>query len=208
MDFMRIFVKFALFITLMLMALTISCSSIKTVSVWKDEGHNQRLRKVLVIAVAEQDFMRNHFENMLAQSLASRGIEATPSNKVFPQSQKLERSSIEAKVRELGIGSVLVARVVSKDEESRIYSGGVYLVPTDYYSGWYGFYSGSFAFVPVPGSAYDAEFFTMVTNIYDVSSEKLVWSYFSKVKVENSRQGAINPFIDALMKQLDGSKLL
>jgi len=205
---MRISVKCTFFIILMLITVATSCSSIKTVSVWKDEGSNQRLRKVLVIAVAEQDFMRNHFENVLSENLASRGSEATPSNKVFPQSEKLDRKAIEAKVRELGIESVLVARVVSKEEASRLNPGGVYIVPTDYYSGWYGFYSGSFAFVPVPGSAYDAEFFTIVTNIYDVTSEKLIWSYLSKVKVEESRQGAINPFIDALMKQLNESKLL
>jgi hypothetical protein len=205
---MRISLKCTFFITIMLIAMTSSCSSIKTVSVWKEEGYNQRIRKVLVISTSEVDFMRNHFENVLSQSLASRGIEAVPSNKIFPQSEKLDRSAIEAKVKELGIGSVIVTKVVSKKEESRLYIGGVYMVPTDYYSGWYGFYSGEFAFVSVPGSAYDAEFFTIVTNIYDVSSEKLIWSYFSKVKVENSREGAINPFIDTLMKQLDANKLL
>jgi hypothetical protein len=41
-----------------------------------------------------------------------------------------------------------------------------------------------------------------------VSSEKLIWTYLSQVKVENSREGAINPFIDILMKQLEASKLL
>lgn len=60
----------------------------------------------------------------------------------------------------------------------------------------------------VPGTAYDAEFFTMVTNIYDVASEKLVWSYLSRTKVETSREGAINPFIETIMKQLEKSQLL
>jgi len=190
------------------MAFTASCATTKTLHTWKDEGYNQRLRKVLVISVSEVDFMRNHFENVLAENLASRGVEALAGNKVFPQSAKLDRESIAAKVRELGIESVLVARRVDKGEVSKLYPGGVFVVPADYYHGWYGFYSDSIAFVSVPGRAYDAEYFTLVTNIYDVSSDKLIWTYLAQVKVEESREGAINPFIATIMKQLEASKLV
>ena len=86
--------------------------------------------------------------------------------------------------------------------------GGVYFMPADYYAGWNSFYADSYSLVSAPGTAYDAEFFTVVTNIYDVRSDKLIWSYLSRVKVENSRQGAINPFIETLMTQLESSKLL
>lgn len=34
------------------------------------------------------------------------------------------------------------------------------------------------------------------------------WSYLARVKVETSRQGAINPFIETIMKQLEKSELL
>jgi len=198
---------FSVFLLLTLSPLLLSCASTKTIKVWKDEGYSQRLRKVLVIAVADQDYMRNHFENVLSNSLTSRGIEAVPSNKIFPQSLKLDRKAIEAKVRELGIGSVLVTRSTGKTEESWLDPGYTFVVPVGYYE-WYGFYSDSFAMVTIPGQAYDAEFFSLTTNIYDVSSEKLIWSYLSRVKVEQSKEGAINPFIDTLMKQLDENKLL
>ena len=54
-------------------------------SVWKDEGHKKKLGKTLVIAVAELDFMRNHFENVLALRLGDSGVDAIPSNKVVPE---------------------------------------------------------------------------------------------------------------------------
>ena len=197
------------FISVMLIALTTSCASTKTLHVWKDDGYHQPLRKVLVIAVAELDFMRNHFENVLSENLASRGIEAIPSNKVFSQPEtKIDRGAIVAKVRELGIGSVLVARSVSKKEVSDFQPGGIYFASANFYSSYAGFYSDSFVVVSTPGREFDADYFTLVTNIYDVSSEKLIWTYLSQVKVENSREGAINPFIDILMEQLEASKLL
>jgi hypothetical protein len=201
--------RYCFFIGLVFVTLTTSCSSIKTVHVWKDDTYNQRLRKVLVIAVAELDFMRNHFENVLSQSLVSSGVEAIPGNKVLPQPEgKLDRKAILAKVRELGIDSVLVVRSVNKKEVSKFQPGGVYLMPTNFNEDWYGFYSDSFIIVSDPGRAYDADYFTLVTNVYNVSSDKLIWSNLSQVKVENSREGAINPFIDWLMKQLEDSKLL
>jgi hypothetical protein len=194
---------------LMVMLFTASCASTKTLHVWQDEGQRQKLGKTLVIAVAELDFMRNHFENVLALSLGEHGIEAIPSNKALPElGAKPDREALVAKVKAMGIENVVVSRVVSKDEYSRLIPGGVYFIPTDYYAGWSSFYSDSYSLVAVPGSAYDAEFFTMVTNIYDVHSEKLIWSYLAKVKVETSRQGAINPFIETIIKQLESSKLL
>jgi hypothetical protein len=200
---MNFFLRKGFLISLVVMLCTASCASTKTLHVWKDAGHSQKLGKVLVITIAELDFMRNHFENVLAQRLGDYGIDAIPQLGAKP-----DREALVAKVREMGVENVLVGRVVSKDEYARLVPGGVYLVPVDYYSGWYPFYSESFAMVGIPGGAYDAEFFTLVTNIYDVKSEKLIWSYLARVKVETSREGAINPFIETIIKQLENSKLL
>ena len=206
---MIISLKYSLLVTLALVAAATSCSSIKTVNLWKDDSYNQRLKKILVISVAELDFMQKHFEDVLSERLASRGVEAVPANKVFSQpGEELDKAAIATKVRELGIDSVLVARVISKEETAQLLQEGGYVVPVSYYAGWYNFYSGASLLAPAAGSAYDTEFFTIVANIYDVGSEKLIWSSISEVKVEASRQGAINPFIDALMKQLEKSKLL
>ena len=195
------------FIGFVFLAVAASCAPTKTLHVWKDDQYNQRLKKVLIIAVTEQEYMRDHFENVLAENLESRGIAAVASNKVFPQpGAKIDREAIVAKVKELGIGSVLVARPVSKKEVSQLTPGGLYFVPTNYYSSYYGFYNESF--LAVPGATYDAEYFNIVTNVYDVRSEKLIWSYLSQVKVEGSKQGAINPFITILVKQLEEGKLL
>jgi len=206
---MKSSLKYSFFVTLTLVAAATSCASVKTENLWKDEGYNQRLQKVLVISAAELDFMQKHFEDVLSDRLASRGVEAVPANKVFSQpGEELDRAAIAAKVRELGIKSVLVARAISKDETAQILREGGYIVPVSYYAGWYNFYSGASLLAPAAGSAYDTEFVTIVSNIYEVSGEKLIWSSVSRVKVETSRQGAINPFIDALMKQLEKSKLL
>ena len=69
---MNFFLRKGFLIGLMVMLFTASCASTKTLHVWQDEGHRQKLGKTLVIAVAELDFMRNHFENVLALSLGEQ----------------------------------------------------------------------------------------------------------------------------------------
>ena len=190
-------------------AFTASCSSMKTLHVWKDEKFNQRLQKVLIIAIAGQDYMRNHFENVLAERLSARGIEAVPSNTILPNlGEKPDRDALVAKVKELGFRNVLVARSINKKEVSDFQPGGIVFASSDFYGGWYGFYASSYVVVAAPGREYDADYYTLVTNIYDVGNEKLVWSNVSQVKVEGSKEGAINPFIEFLMKQLGDSRLI
>jgi hypothetical protein len=199
--------RYRFLLGLALIAFTASCSSMKTLHVWKDEKFNQRLQKVLIIALAEQGYMRNHFENVLAERLADKGIDAVPSNRVLPNmGEKPDREALVAKVKELGFRNVLVSRSINKKEVSDFQPGGIMFASS--YEGWYGFYSSSYAVVVAPGREYDADYYSLVTNVYEVSSEKLVWSNLSQVKVEGSKEGAINPFIEFLMKQLADSKLL
>jgi hypothetical protein len=180
-----------------------------TLQAWKDDEYSGKLGKTLVIFVSPTDYIRNNFENVLAVRLGDSGIEAAPSNKVIPQlGARPDREMIASRVRELGFESVIVARAVSEDEYSRLIPGGVYYVPTDYYAGWNSFYTDSFAMLAIPGNAYAAEHFTVVMNIYDVRSEKLVSSYLPGVNVEASNEEAVKPFIETIIKQLQNSKLL
>ena len=201
--------RYRFLLGLTLIVFTASCSSMKTLHVWKDEKFSQRLQKVLVIGIAEQDYMRNHFENVLAERLSAQGIDAVPSNRVLPNlGEKPDREKLVAKVKELGFVNVLVSRSINKTEVSDFQPGGIMLASSDFYGGWYGFYASSYVVVAAPGREYDADYYTLVTNIYETSSEKLIWSNVSQIKVEGSKEGAINPFIEFLMKQLSDSKLL
>ncbi len=205
---MTMVLRKGLFIGLVVMLFT-ACAPTKTLQVWKDEGQTRKLGKTIVFAIGDQERMRDHMENMLAWRLKDLGIDATASNKVMPNpGAKPDREAIAAKVREMGMANVLVVRLVSKKEYSQLMEGGVYVVPASYYVGWNDFYMDSFTYFAAPGSAYDVEYFTLVTNIYDVRTEKLVWSYLSRTKVETSVEGAINPFIETIIKQLENSKML
>lgn len=203
---MQHFQRYGLYFGLLLITLTAACAPVKTIEVWKAETYTGPLHKVLVIAVAKQDHIRNQFENVLANKLGKLGVEVTPGHKVLPDSKtQPEREVVLAIVRELGIDSVLVVRSISKREITNHQYGGVIVGGTAVYSdgGWYG-YSYGVGY----DRQYDTDFFTVSTKLYDVKSESPVWSYISQVKVTGSRQGAVNIFIPTVVEQLEKSKLI
>jgi hypothetical protein len=194
-------------VVFLLMAFLAACAPVKTLDTWQDQAYNQPIKKVLVIAVAQSGIIRNQFENVLSNQLAKRGVEAIPSYKVLPQSTaQLDRETVVAKVKELGVGHVLVARSIKKSEITNYQQGGMFFAASAIYSdGWYTYYTGSMVY---PMKEYDTDYFTVATNLFALGSKQPVWSMLSQIKVEGSRQGAVNDFVPVIVKQLEESQLL
>jgi hypothetical protein len=191
---------------LLLVMLTASCSPIKNLDLWKEETYAKPLKKVLVIVRAQEKSVREQAENVLANQLSDRGVEVIRSYKVLPDlSAKPDRETVVAKVRELGVDSVLVGRSISKTEITNHQYGGVVLGGSAVYTGgsWYG-YSYGYTY----DKQYDTDYFTISTKLYDVDTEKPVWSYIAQIRVSGARQGAVNVFVPAIVEQLEGSQLI
>jgi hypothetical protein len=203
---MKSSIRFSFFLCLLLVTLTAACSPIKTLSVWKEETYTQPLQKVLIIAVAEKEYIRKQFENILADQLSKHAVEAIPSNKVMSQiGLKPDREAVLAKVKELGVESIIVARSISKEEiinhhDSKDMNIGGVAVNSE---GWYGY-----GFGYKSQREYDSDLFTISTRLYDVSSEKPVWSYVAQARIEGSGQGAVTQLVPRIVEQLEDSQLV
>jgi len=194
-----------LFLCLLLVTVAAACSPIKKLEVWKEETYSTHPQKMLLIAIAKRDSTRRQAENVLANQLVKRGLEAIPSYKVLPQKEKLDRQAVEAKVRELGFDSVLVARSISQKEITNHQYGGVILGGEAVYSngGWHG-YAYGYSY----NREYDSDYFIISNKLYDVDSERPAWSYLVQIKVDGSRERAINQLIPTIVKQLEASDII
>ncbi len=194
-------------ISLLLLLLVAGCSSIKTINEWKDTTYTKKLHTVLIIAVIEQDYMRDQFENFINLELNALGIASIPSYKVLPQhGTEISRDEVVEKVEQLDVDTVLVIRSIMKDSMTNYQPGGAYFATTGMYSdGWYTVYVGSVVF---PVREYDIDYFTIATTLFDVQRNKPVWSDLSRIKVSGSRQAAINKFVPVIVDKLNESQLL
>lgn len=199
--------KAGFLLVLLCMALLTACSTIKSVEVWKADTYNQKMGKVLVLAVAEQDYIRKQFENVLANQLRDRGIEVITSYSVLPEPiSKLNKEMVIDKVDKLGVDNVLVTSAISKKEITNYQAGGFYFAPSAVYlDGWYSYAVGTVRFQEM---AYDNTYLNVVTNLFALGNKSPVWSNLTEVKVEDSRQDAVNKFIPIVVEQLELSEVL
>lgn len=198
--------RFCHFVSCLLLVMLINaCAPVKNLEVWKNEDYDLRPARTLVIALTQKENIRKQFENVLSDQLAKRGVEAIAGHKVLPPlGEKPDRELVIAKVKELGVDSVLVARSISQSEITNHQYGAIVLGGVAVYSdGWYG-YSYGYSY----NREYDTDVFTISTKLYDVDSKLPAWSYLSQVNVEGSREGAVNLFIPTIIKHLEESQIL
>ena len=188
--------------------LLVSCATTKQVKVWKDDSYQGKLKKILVIGVSQLPLMRNFFESEFVDQLKARGVEGIISNKIIPAEKMRDKEAVLSAIKGMGIEAVLVTRVVDKKYADQFYGGGVALVPTGYDVGWDSIYAQSFGAVPLPVYQHSVDIMMLQTNVYDIQKEKLIFSAISKTYIEGAKESVVKPFIESMVKELVGDKLL
>jgi len=187
--------KASLAIALLFMTLIVACAPVKMLEVRKDPAYTEKMGKVLVLAMAGEPYIRKQFEKVLANQLIARGVEVVLSHEVLPQSTK-----------ELGVSNVLVSRSISRQEVTNQQAGGLYFNETSLYpDGWSSY---AVASSGQREAGYTTDFLTVESNLFVVGNKTPVWSNLAELKIEESRQDAVNKFVPFLVKQLELSNLL
>ena len=199
--------KASLAIALLFMTLIVACAPIKMLEVRKDPAYTEKMGKVMILAMAQEPYIRKQFEKVLANQLIARGVEVVLSHEVLPQATKeLDREIVVAKVKEIGVTNVLVSRSIGRQEVTNQQAGGLYFKETSLYpDGW-----SSYA-VAASGqreAGYTTDYLTVESNLFVVGTKSPVWSNLAEIKIEDSRQDAVNKFIPFLVEQLELSNIL
>jgi hypothetical protein len=185
------------------LSLLASCEMTRMSEAWVDSGYTGGpLESVLVIGLSDNLRRRALFEEELVSRFASRGVSATASFRVAPEKEDLEKDSIREKVQELGIKSVIVTRVVGVDTETYYVPGEPYAVPYGYYHGFYGYYDRAYGYAYSPGYWAEYDIFRLESNLYDVATEKLVWSAASETVDPQSVEKVVTALSEQIIDDL------
>ena len=178
--------------------------------VWKEPSYTPKeSRKVLVIGLAENERNRNIFEEAMQKELAARHVETVLGSKTLPADPKsVDQSELRQKVQATGADLVLVTRVIGVDNETQYVPGSTYYAPAPGYYGFYGYYYSSYAVVSDPGYLRTYKVVKVETNVYDVASEKLVWSGVSHTEDPSSVMQAIDEVSATFVQALAADKVI
>ena len=159
---------------------------------------------ILVIAVTNQKETRRLFEQEFVAQLTSAGVLASASMDAIPMPSdlKIEKRAIRDVVNRLGNDAVIVTHMVGKEEKD-IYTRSSYEG-----LGFYSNYGRIYDYAHDPGYASTRTTVRLETNLYDVETEKLIWTGQSKTWNADSRTEIIHEVIEAVIRNLQQKNLI
>ncbi|MES0447715.1 MAG: hypothetical protein ABUJ92_14370 [Desulfobacterales bacterium] len=187
--------------------LIIACAGTKLTHTQVDESRQGKpVSNILVIGVTykEKEKVRRSFEDRFVSQLRAAGVEAISSGDAIsiPADLMLEKDEILKAVNKFNNDAVIITHVVGKEEKETYTRPG----RARSYGGYYGYYG--WAYARAPGYSSRSTFYRLATNLYDVKTEKLIWSGKSETLNADSTKQMIDDVIKVVIKDLQKNNLL
>ena len=187
--------------------LIISCAGTETQLIQKQKNEAYKgkpVSDILVIAITGNEDSRRSFERKFVARLKSAGVEAISSEEAIPMPADLElkKEMILSAVNQFENDAVIITHLVGKEVKESYTRGG------HTRGGYHGFYHSRYSYSRDPGYASTSKTIRLETNLYDVKTEKLIWSGQSKTFSKDSKDQIINDVIRVLVNDLQNNKLI
>lgn len=176
-----------------LAVLLCSCAATSVKNTWKSPDSQQPVGKVAVLAIAHNGSVRKGFENRFATQLVNAGTQAmvTYDSLSLPEIKQDKRTAAD-RILANGVDALLILRVVDTGTYYREsqpggerYAGAITGFET---MGWYDYYSVAFMNMsPTYGTLKQTVY--LETGVYDLKTEKRLWSLLTKTVLEEHADG-------------------
>lgn len=187
--------------------LIIACSGTSLINTQVDESYRGKpVTNILVIGVTyrEKEEVRRSFEDRFVEQLKAAGVEAIASGDAIsiPADLMLKKDDILKAVNKFNNDAVIITHVVGKEKKE------IYTPATRSYGGYYGYYGYVFGHTHSPGYSSTNTSYRLETNLYDVKTEKLIWSGKSETLNPDSGKQMIDDVIKLVIQDLQKKNLL
>lgn len=183
-----------------------SCAGTKLTSTQVDESFRGKpVSNILVIGVTYKDKekVRRSFEDRFVAHFKAAGVGAISSGDAIsiPSDLMLKKEEVLKAVNKFNNDAVIITHVAGFEEEE-IYT------TARRSSGYYGYYGQIYAYANSSGYSSTNTYYRLETNLYDVKTEKLIWSGKSETLNPDSTMQAIDDVIKVVIKDLQKNKLI
>jgi hypothetical protein len=179
-----------------------ACASTSMLSIRrKPDFRSNEIHHVLVIGHFNDQALRKIFEEEFVRQWSRRGIQAVSSLMVLPSSATLTKEVMAPIAKARGFDTVLVTRVLEK-KTIRPGEPTVSTVASASQSDLEDMNTALQVLLAPPVSTSEFTLATLETNVYDVVSERRLWSGRSQTEVMRRIPKLIPPFIQLILKHL------
>lgn len=210
--------RIALYIMLLVSGMMWSCSPITRVTgSWTDSSAKGKMlgeQTVFITSLTRNIKVRTELENGFTNLLAQKNVKTVKGNDFFNPDfyQKIPpEKQLLSKIRNSGAGYILTISMINKESDTRYVPGNRGYSPYPFYRWYGGFYSYYNYWGPrfyEPGYYVTDKTYFMETNLYDINTNKLVWSAQSETVNPGSIDNFVRTYPAVLVNQLVKDGLL
>ena len=191
-------------ISILTACLLASCNTVKVHS-WMDPAFEGRtIGKTMALGVAESDSISRQYEALFVERLSELGVEAESLHALIQKTDPVSEEALVAALQEHNYDSILVTRKLSETERQQVVTSGHY---PSHFRNYYGYYSHAYSLSYDTATMSFLEF-ELETNLYDVKTQKLVWTGRTIVYDDRSDLTNMKGIIKGVIKDLNKKGLL
>jgi hypothetical protein len=175
-------------------------SGTKIIATWKNEQVQLKsIKKILLIGVAKDPWVRKMFEAELKEEFLNNGVEAISSLEIVSPDEKITKENFELYFGNKGFDAVLITQVVAQQKEKEV----IYNYTPTYgmYGGYgfYGYYNYAYTYVNTPGYIVETTNVNLETNVFDVKNKDMAWSTISESFDVSKASDVIGPVVQLIV---------
>ena len=182
--------------------LIISCAGTELTQKPVDDAYTGKpVSNILIIAITGNEHNRRTYEKKFVAQLKSMGVDAVSSEEYIqmPADLEMKKEMILNAVDQYKNDAVIITHLVGKEDKD-VYNRG-----SSGHRGLFGFYHSRYS---SPGYSSTSTTVQLETNLYDVKTEKLIWSGKSKTLSKERTDKIIDEVIKAVISNLQKNKLI
>jgi hypothetical protein len=163
------------------------------------------VKSVFVVGVSTNPLMRKEYENTFVTALQSAKLKVTPGSELIPDIQSVDKDAVAAELKKTGVTHVLVTRVVDRRQVEQYHPptyttvGVGYGGYPGYYGGWGSYMSVGYSTMASPGYTTVHTVVAVESNLYELATEKMVWTGLSEGYPADNPTDSFRPYINQLI---------
>jgi hypothetical protein len=162
-------------------------------------------KKLLIITVSAEEMVQIAFQDQMAAALKARGVNAVASKRYFTRYTEAEKARFKQSIDDSGADFVLLARVTRTERSDREDNVMTFGDATGLYTAYDRYVS-----VARSGGDYSVKTVTTEASIFQVQSEKMIWSARTRTANANvtTAENFAPQYIDVIIDAMKKDKLL
>lgn len=181
----------------------------------------KKYQKLGVVVLSPTMYNRSTVELAVADKLRSKGINAKATFDIFPfagkiseiresgMSEEMIQQKVRQRVVENQLDAVLILTLLDKEKETRYVEGTSFSIGAPVYGyPYYGYYGYAYSTVYSSGYYTTSTKYFVETNLYDVATEKLIWTGQTKTSDPESIEKGAPAFADIIVNDMLAKKAL